>query len=379
MVIDHHSVPTKCKLLHMAIFQRFFRHSIIERPAFLLHTAELANHFGPIWEVLEHTGFDILLDGEVQLHKAPERARIRTVREVLEVKDRYAVLVSNHIVRKPGRLAGVRYKKAIINLLAKTNLRMMYAAGKSGWNMSSWNSFYDGVLCFGPHHAQAFSSRFGLPTKQIGYPRFDNYFNTPIEKSKLCDSMNCDPAKPTVVWLPTWKNLSSVDHFNDEIAALMVDFNVVVKVHPLMPKDEPERVERLQLLGFNALITDDTDNVSLYQLADYMLFDYGGPAFGAIYTGKRFVLLNVPDAANDAHTGADSPDVLLRKSLINLDSGQGKLATYLQEGPHWSAHMEEIAKLRSLYFVNNFGTSAAAAAAAILDRSWLSDKGSESW
>ncbi len=146
-----------------------------------------------------------------------------------------------------------------------------------------------------------------------------------------------------------------------------------------MPKDEPERLERLQLLGFNALITDATDNVSLYQLADYMLFDYGGPAFGAIYTGKRFVLLNIPDAENDALTGADSPDVMLRKSLINVNPGQGKLAKYLQDGPHWTSHMENIAKLRSRYFVNNFGTSAAATSAAILDRSWLNDKGNETW
>lgn len=370
----------------MPLFQRFFRRSTITRPAFLLHTAELANHFGPIWEAFDGTGFDILLDGAIQPPKAPETARIRTVSEVLEAKDRYAVLVSNHLVRMPTELERKPYekkdrpyKKAIINLLAETNLRMMYAAGKTGWNMSAWNSFYDGILCFGPHHAKAFSSRFGLPTKQIGYPRFDKYFNIPIDKSKLCSSLNCDPTKPTVVWLPTWEALSSVDHFNDEIAALMQNFNVVVKVHPLMPKDEPERLERLQLLGFNALISDATDNVSLYQLADYMLFDYGGPAFGAIYAGKRFVLLNVPDAANDPLTGADSPDVLLRKSLINVNPGQGKLATYLQDGPHWFAHMKDIDRLRSHYFANNFGTSAAAAAAAILDRSWLSDKGNETW
>lgn len=370
----------------MAFLKRFFRRSTIGRPAFLVHTAELANHFGPIWDALGDRDFDILLDGDTQLRARPERAKIRTINEVLEAGERYDVLVSNHVLRMPTELerrpyekSGQPYKKAIINLLAETNLRMMYAAGKTGWNMSDWNSFYDGVLCFGPHHAQAFSSKFGLPTRQIGYPRFDKFFNTPIDKPKLCASLNCDPAKPTVVWLPTWKALSSVDHFNDEVAALKQNFNVVVKVHPLMPKAEPERLERLQSLGFNALISDATDNVSLYQLADYMLFDYGGPAFGAIYTGKRFVLLNVPDAANDALTGTDSPDVLLRKSLINLDPGQGKLATYLKEGPHWTAHMEEIAKLRSLYFVNNFGTSAAAAAGAILDRSWLSDKGSEPW
>ena len=251
----------------MAFLKRFFRRSTIGRPAFLVHTAELANHFGPIWDALGDRDFDILLDGDTQLRARPERAKIRTINEVLEAGERYDVLVSNHVLRMPTELerrpyekSGQPYKKAIINLLAETNLRMMYAAGKTGWNMSDWNSFYDGVLCFGPHHAQAFSSKFGLPTRQIGYPRFDKFFNTPIDKPKLCASLNCDPAKPTVVWLPTWKALSSVDHFNDEVAALKQNFNVVVKVHPLMPKAEPERLERLQSLGFNALISDATES-----------------------------------------------------------------------------------------------------------------------
>ena len=91
----------------------------------MLHTAELANHFGPIWKVLEHSGFDILMDGGVQLPKAPERATIRKVSEVLEAKDRYAVLVSNHIVRMPTELErmlyekkGRPYEKAIIKVVS---------------------------------------------------------------------------------------------------------------------------------------------------------------------------------------------------------------------------------------------------------------------
>ena len=48
-----------------------------------------------------------------------------------------------------------------------------------------------------------------------------------------------------------------------EIARLSAGFNLV-KVHPLMPHDEPERVTALFELGFNAVITDATDNPPVY-------------------------------------------------------------------------------------------------------------------
>ncbi|MEM6409161.1 MAG: CDP-glycerol glycerophosphotransferase family protein [Pseudomonadota bacterium] len=326
---------------------------------------------------MNDTPFDILLDGDTQIPQTViERnpnVRIRSVEDVLQAKDRYQVLVSNHPIRIPHAKKSDR--KVMIKRLAETNLRMMYAAGKSRWNMSDWNRFYDGILCFGPHHAQAYSEKFGLNTIEIGYPRFDRYFNAPADRTELCARYNCDPDKKTIVWLPTWKALSSVDHFNDEISALTESYNVVTKVHPLMPADEPQRVARLRNIGLNSLIEDTSDNVPLYQLADYMLFDYGGPAFGAIYTDKKFVLLNVPNAADDELSGADSPDVLLRQSLINVDAGTGSLTTYLRDGPHWDAHMTEIERLRKTYFAEKFGTSAKAAAHAILDRSWLTDKG----
>ena len=169
-------------------FLNFLRRRIIERPAFLLHTSELVNHFLPIWEAWSNIGFDILLDGDVELPKALlERGwdlRIRSVEEVLNTKDRYAVLVSNHPIRIPKE--GRPDRKAMIKRLSQTNLRMMYAAGKSGWNMAYWNRLYGGVMCFGPCHAKEFSKRFGLPTVEIGYPRFDRYFNAVNDREELC-------------------------------------------------------------------------------------------------------------------------------------------------------------------------------------------------
>jgi len=138
----------------------------------------------------------------------------------------------------------------------------------------------------------------------------------------------------------------------------------------LMVHDDPKRVDELSKLGLTAIIQDARDNIPLYQVADTMLFDYGGPPFGGIYTRKRFVLLNVPGALDDPWTGPDSSDIALRSFFRNVDPGSGELQR-LMEDDSWVEHHEACQTLSDMYFAPFQGSSAAAAAAAIRDRSWI--------
>lgn len=345
------------------------RRKRIDRPAFLIGVSEIVNHFAPIWDAFDGAEFDILVHGEVEppTLKSHWNARVRHTSDVLSAGEEYDALVSNYPISARSRL----FKPALIKRLARRNIRMMYAAGKTAWNMSDWNSLYDGALCFGPHHAKALKDAFGLPVVEMGYPRFDRFFTHPPDLPVLRQRFGCDPERPVIVWLPTWKALSSVGHFNAEIAELTSDYSVVVKVHPLMPADEPERVDALRDLGLAKLITDATDNMPLYQLADFMLFDYGGPPFAGIYTDKRFVLLNVPQSQDDAFTGKDSSDLRLREDFANVDPGTGGIRSILADDHYWEEHARRAEAVRSEYFAPNYGTSSAVAADAILDRSWM--------
>ena len=108
----------------------------LQRPAFLVHTPEIANHFSPIWQAFGDHPCDILLLDDVILPPwttLPRNGRVRPVAEVLGRKERYATLVTNHVIS----LAPVSGKKPLIKALSSTNIRMMYAAGKSAWNLDS--------------------------------------------------------------------------------------------------------------------------------------------------------------------------------------------------------------------------------------------------
>lgn len=359
---------------------------IINRPAFLVHMEEIVNHYTPIWKELKDQPFDVLLrpgvtlPSQISLTGLP--VRIRSAQTALLLGDRYKVLVSNHYqgyhdgkVRIPLTSFRLPFRRSapIIKMLGVQNIRMLYAAGKLGWNMSDWNALYDGILCFGPRHASLFKESFGLPVFEMGYPRFDDYFNDPIDKASVIESLGGNPDRKTIIWLPTWKELSSVGHFNTEIADLAKSFNVIVKVHPLMVHDEPHRVRELSKLGLTAIIQDSRNNIPLYQVADIMLFDYGGPPFGGIYTRKRFVLLNVPGASDHSWTGPDSSDILLRDVFRNVDPGSGKLQRLVEDDDNWVEHDEACRTLSDEYFAPLRGASAAAAADAIRDRSWIND------
>jgi len=332
------------------------------RLAFLVHAEELVNHFASVWDHLPAASFDVIL------HNAAVGCRPDTFRrwacgvvtsdEVCESGHRYDYLVSNH----PVALGD----KPLLRQLARHQVRFMYAAGKSGWNLADWNGLYDVILCFGPHHAARFAATTRAAVVQMGYPRFDRYFNAPPDREALCQRYGCDPARSTVVWLPTWKTLSSVGHFDAEVSALTQAYNVVVKLHPLMVEQEPERVEALRRHSFTHLVTDASDNLPLYQIADYMLFDYGGPPLAGVYADKRMLLLNVPGAAADGLLTADSPDLAIREQLASVEPGADQIFAHLADARLWEDQRAQRHALRGKYFAPYYGFSSAVAASALL-------------
>jgi len=294
---------------------------------------------------------------EMEQAAARWKCKIITATQVLSLGGRYDWMVSNH----PTMLGDV----SLFKRLAAIHVRFMYAVGKSGWNLSGWNSVYDAILCFGPYHANALAKRTDAVIVQMGYPRLDAYFNESADLDALRKRFHCDPTKQTVVWLPTWKELSSVGRYDEQVSALTTRYNVVVKVHPLMVSTEPQRVAALRRFKFTHLITDPSDNVPLYKLADFMLFDYGGPPFAAVYTDKRMLLLNAPDAEKDPLTGADSPDITIRKTIANVDAHDGDIAGKLADDRLWLAQKAQRGLLRREYFAPYYGFSSRVAALAL--------------
>lgn len=334
------------------------------RIGFLIHAEELLNHYRSVCRQLRSGTFVFLIHAAGDEASAIARAVECEGWPSLQVADtlarglRFRAMVSNH----PLAVGDT----PLIKQLAETNVRFMYAAGKLGWNLQDWNRLYDLILCFGPRHAELFATVSAAPVIQMGYPRFDPFFDGSIDCARALAAFGCDPSRQTVVWLPTWSTLSSVDAFGESIARLTARYNVVVKVHPLMQATEPARVDRLEALGFTCLIRDATDNLPLYRIADFMLFDYGGPAFGAIYTDRNLLLLDLPGARDDALLGRDATEFDLRESLPSIGPDQAsRLPELLGDPTVWERQAPARAALRRRYFAPYYGFAAKMAATAL--------------
>lgn len=295
----------------------------LDRIGFLIHNPEMFNHYHSVWKHLPAGSIEIAVTGKEEhdfdaVVEGCERHGLpwRDAGELLVKNLRYTTLVSSF----PEHRLRPRDTPYLAKALGRYNLRFMYANGKAGWNFRPWNRVYDGILCYGPYQADQLEFCRHTVKIQMGYPRFDRFFNEPIDKVKRLSELGLDPQRKTVVWLPTWSKLSSIDLFAASLAGLQERFNVVVKPHPITITDEPERMRALERFG--CVIREHIDNVELFQLSDFLLCDYGGSAFGGIYTDRKIALLDVPNAESDPLTGKDSSDIVLRQCMPHFSADQ---------------------------------------------------------
>lgn len=298
--------------------------------AFVLHAAELVNHYRPIWAHLPRGSFEIIAAGETEadnrgIADAAEAvgARASWVGDVVRDGRVFGAAVSNHV-----GAAGTLGSDNVLPMLATRHVRMMYALGKDAWNFAPWNEQYDLILCWGPYHAGRLEAFERPRVIQVGYPRLDRISHMPRTRREAVASLGGDPDLPTLLWLPTWSAASSIDAFAGTIAGLRDTFNVLLKVHPFTALREPERMALLAEVGLAS--TDDAfaDNVDLIHAADMVAADYGGSAFAAIYADREIAFLNTPGVGTDPAdpvVGQDSLEVRLREWILNIDPGEGDL------------------------------------------------------
>lgn len=329
---------------------------LIKRIGFTIHTPELFNHYKNVFNILDKDQYAVVLYDQAQpLIPLLEEMQISyiSIHDVKLKKLVFKYLVSNHVIAQGNS------GRWIIQEIGLKNIRFMYALGKSRWNFSDWNCVYDLILCFGPYQVKKLSFCENTKKLEIGYPRYDEFFKGNIDKDFWLRKLNCDPAKKTIIWLPTKGELSSVKTFCTIIARLKSQYNIVVKPHPLALTEDVQDIELLKQQNFNAVVDDFIDNTNLFYVADYIFSDYGGTAFGAIYTDRNLVLLNLPDPENDQLTGIDSADIGLRQSIINVNPENGEeLPAILSDQKVWEDQKQIRAQLREIYFASYYGNAA---------------------
>ena len=127
--------------------------------------------------------------------------------------------------------------------------------------------------------------------RMIGYPRFDAWFNFPLDRQLIRQKYGVNGSKPAILYLPTWEHRSSIDAFADSVFALSDRFEVLVKPHHCTYRMEPERMRKLNSEPVR-ILAPTVPPEEPYALADVVIADASsGTLAEAIFLSKKVVAL----------------------------------------------------------------------------------------
>lgn len=219
-------------------------------------------------------------------------------------------------------------------------VRILYGYAKDAWNYADWNKGFDLILSYGPYSENRLKKF--APTVSIGHPRYrirervETRSITDIRGNLLSEWLASSNLK-TIIYSPTWGDLSSLAWFQKAIEELTSEYKVIIKLHHGIVLSN----------GFNSnnfkhdrlFVCDETiDLFDLFPFGEAVISDYSGAIFDAILVEKKIVLVNsleeeVVDTGvlnikimsniaslNDLNSsGEESLDIQVRRFLLNTN------------------------------------------------------------
>ena len=183
---------------------------------------------------------------------------------------------------------------------------LQYGYAKEPYNFGKWRAISDLTLVYGEYAKERVEKY--TPAVCVGNPRFDELYNNDFYSDcKKRYSKYVEKDKKTILYVPTWGELSSFDLYIDAILALGKEYNILIKLHHNTEMLETNRLKKLEKYDIHYFGKDD-DILKLITVSDIVISDYSGAIFDAFYCKKPLVLLNI-----DMNT-------LLNSKKIDLDS-----------------------------------------------------------
>jgi len=284
--------------------------------------------FDPVKKLLSNSNYVLVESNPRQYRSAREFFRDRHVLDAVEnpqvIKD-FDVLVCPFLMP-------LVYKEN----QEKIFVRMVYGLSKATWNYGWWNMLFDEFLVYGSYDAKILS--FYGPTVKIGNPKFDDWFNGNVEPYPV------EPNKKTILYLPTYDDLSTLSWVLPVLSKMAENFNVILKTHHGTNASELKKVfSRVEILG------GDVDILPLLASADVVVSDYSGAIFDAILAEKPLVLADIPGAETFPSTTPSSLEHVVRNYALHT-SDQALLRDYIVQALEEDPYLEKRKEVAQEWF-----------------------------
>ncbi len=311
-------------------------------------------HFAPI--IARIPGAEVVIEKKRGIWKSLDprslgipAARVHHLgaRQMRELDGRFEVLVS----QTP--FTGIEE-------LRETRLAMLqYGYAKEAHNYGAWRSFADVCMTYGPYASRKIAPF--APCIATGNPRFEAWLDPEFHRrARVKYAAMLDPAKKTILYAPTWGELSSHDAFAEAVAALSSEFNLLVKIHHVSARfgsrsRDPWRRK------FSHLCGADHDLVELLAVADVLLSDFSGAIFDAIQAEVPVVLLGKAAPQEGSKSDHYSLEQARRDELGQIAATAADVAQTVHRALTSDRSTAALARLKADLFVDSAGASERAA------------------
>lgn len=281
----------ECKQLFRIVFRviqfkntgRQNNMSEIKRIGFYVRNRFQVTHFRPLFDATPNA---------VWIARNPKRLKsfgVRDGEKTATSQFRFRALMEKRfdvIVTQGGLPKNKRLKTTAL-------VMMQYGYAKEPYNFGAWREKADLILAYGPYAQRKFSDR--APSIAIGNPRWDDWNSPMFRESAGGLKALLNPNKKTVLYAPTWGDLSSLPNWLDTVQGLSDTYNVLIKGHHNSTRDG--QISEL-VNGNNLHFLPNEDLFRLMAVTDVMISDLSGAIFDAVLC-KLPVVLILPDGIED--------------------------------------------------------------------------------
>jgi CDP-glycerol glycerophosphotransferase (TagB/SpsB family) len=173
----------------------------------------------------------------------------------------------------------------------------------------------------------------------VGMPKVDCLVDGTLQRDEILQTLGLDPARPTVLYAPTWSPASSLNAMGAELLYALgrMPVNVIMKLHD-RSRDPRERysggldwAEKLQpLLVRGRSVLAPRHDISPYLVAaDLMVTDHSSAGFEFLLGDKPLVRIHRPELIELANVHPDYVALLASVSR-SVDDLQGAVAAVEQ-------------------------------------------------
>lgn len=172
---------------------------------------------------------------------------------------------------------------------------LQYGLAKERHNYGEWRSLADLNLMYGEYSVKKVEHF--SPSEAVGNPKFEGFdrANAVEVRKRFADRWSSyNPDRPTVLFMPTWGELSSFTTVIPVLGNLQKEMNVIVKIH----HNEGKKADQTWQVfarghGIDLLFDGSADQQELLLVSDLAVSDFSGAIFDAVFAKIPVVLVQI--------------------------------------------------------------------------------------